>query len=59
MRLRFDDPVTVAQFGGAHHVRVGDFRTQEEAAEFAGIVRESGFRSARAVSVPSGNASRT
>jgi hypothetical protein len=48
-RLRFDEPVTVVPIGGAHHVRVGGFRTEEEAEAFARVARERGYRSARPV----------
>lgn len=55
-RLRFDEPVTVVPIGGVHHVRVGAFRTEEDAEAFAHVARERGYRSARAVSVEEGPA---
>lgn len=50
-RGRFDDVVTVQPIGGIHHVRVGEFRTHEEAAELAVVARELGYRSARVVTL--------
>jgi hypothetical protein len=55
-RLRFDEPVTVVPIGGAHHVRVGAFRTEVDAEAFAKIARERGYRSARPVSLEAGSA---
>ena len=55
-RLRFDDVVTVEPIGGVHHVRVGEFRTHEEAAELAVVARELGYRSARVVTLGLGGA---
>ncbi len=51
-RLRFDEPVTVEHIGGTYHVRVGRFKTEDEAGAFSDVARERGYRGAHAVSTP-------
>lgn len=57
-RLRFDDPVTVVAVGGNHHVRIGAFRTRQEADDLASVARERGYRSAHVVAIGPGEPSR-